>query len=88
MNFNFNKEEFWLKTEEISSEALLSKDQETDTLIVPIFSTLKKQENIFKLAKSSLNEAKTTSFLISCMKTIINTFDYLSPEVFLFVLLS
>jgi len=73
--------DYWLKTEEISSEALLNKDQETDTLIVPIFSTIKKQENIFKLAKSSQNEAKTTSFLISCIKTIVNTFDFLSPEV-------
>ena len=79
---NQKEETYWLKTEEISSEALLNKDQETDTLIVPIFSTQKKQENIFKLAKSSQNEAKTTSFLISCMKTIVNTFDFLSPEVF------
>ena len=51
---------------------------------VPIFSTIKKEENVFKLAKANANEVRMTNFLLSCMKTLKSTFEYLSPDVIYF----
>lgn len=49
--------------------------------IFPAFSTVKKEENVFKLNKASSNEVRMTEFLLSCRKTIKKTFEYLEPEV-------
>lgn len=48
--------------------------------IFPAFSTVKKEENVFKLNKASSNEVRMTEFLLSCRKTIKKTFEYLEPE--------
>jgi hypothetical protein len=60
---------------------------ESDVVIIPIFTTQKKEETIFKLAKASHREVMVTCFLKSCTNTIKNCFDYISPGVsFLFPL--
>lgn len=41
-------------------------DQEELHIVEPVFSTIKKEENVFKLAKTSGNEARMTQFLVSC----------------------
>lgn len=55
-------------------------DMDDSSFHIPLFSTIKKEENVFKLAKANSNEVKMTCFLLSCMKTIKKTIFYLSPD--------
>lgn len=47
---------------------------------VPAFSTHKKEENVFKLAKASGNEIRMTNFLLSCVKAFLVSFEYIDPS--------
>jgi hypothetical protein len=44
-----------------------------------MFSEIKKEEYVFKLAKVNFNEVRMTSFLLSCLKTITSAENYLTP---------
>ena len=47
---------------------------------IPLFSSVKRDENVFKLAKASLNDVRITNFLLSCMRTIKSSDDYLNID--------
>lgn len=47
---------------------------------IPVFSNMKREENVFKLSKANHSEVRMTSFLLSCMKTIQLTFELLGPN--------
>jgi len=49
--------------------------------MIPVLTSIKKDESVFKLAKANQNEVRMTQFLLSCMRTIYSSFDYLTPDV-------
>jgi len=51
-----------------------------EKFVIPVFSTIKKEENVFKLARANANEVRMTNFLLSCMKTLKSTFEFLTPD--------
>ncbi|EAR92909.2 zinc finger, C2H2 type family protein (macronuclear) [Tetrahymena thermophila SB210] len=82
-----DEEVFWLKTadsdefrESVREYQDVMNLNSTEKQIFPAFSTIKKEENVFKLNKASSNEVRMTEFLLSCRRTIKKTFMYLDPE--------
>jgi hypothetical protein len=72
--------EFWLRTEEVepNDEYVIEGSNYIEQIKIPVFALVKKDENVFKLAKANLNEVRMTSYLLSCMKTIDASDDYLN----------
>ncbi|EGR27925.1 MIR domain protein [Ichthyophthirius multifiliis] len=88
-NFNI-EEDYWFKTAETAQHDYNTNtkidtkadfdDDFIQNLIQPQFSTKKKEEYVFKLAKANLNEVRMTQFLLECKKTIQKVYKYLTPE--------
>ncbi|EGR30411.1 MIR domain protein [Ichthyophthirius multifiliis] len=76
----FNKNQtYWLKTADSKEFGDIMSCQ-LEVQIYPAFSTTKKEEYVFKLAKANQNEVRMTQFLLSCRKVITKAFKYLNPE--------
>lgn len=76
--------ELWLKTShrmapeptDVQSSPMVSDDE---LEMMPTFHIVKKEEFVFKMAKVNFNEVRMTNFLLSCLKTISRSEQYLNP---------
>jgi hypothetical protein len=73
---------FWLRTVgiEANDEYVVEGHNFVEEIVIPLFTTVKKEENVFKLAKANPSEVRQTKFLISCMRTFNSSLDFLSID--------
>ena len=68
------KSTLWFRT------YMLPTQPDTEEEYGPLFSEVKKDEFVFKLAKVNFDEVRMTNFLLSCLKTIKGSEQYLQPN--------
>ncbi|CAD8111133.1 unnamed protein product [Paramecium sonneborni] len=75
-------EQYWLKIDTVGPNEIykIEGDNFIEDITIPIFDQDKKDEHVFNLACASLNEVRFIKYLLSCMKILKRSKEYLDVD--------